>query len=227
MVAAIALKMPIGYNQRLGLGCCEGLITPSDTTYSGLESAQTDAELVRRVVAGDTGAYGELVRRHQSMVYAIVSRITADKDDADDVAVEVFTQAYKSLSSFQSKSTFSTWLYRIAVNRAIRYSKQRSRRGAVSVDDPDSRLMDTLTSPDSNRPESVLSDKERREAVRKAVSELPEKHRLVVILHYFSGLSCEQTAETLGCSVGTVWSRLHHACNKLKDRLDWLSDKGS
>lgn len=205
-------------------GFCEEAIAPVDTTKPGLESAQTDTELVRRVTAGDTGAYGELVRRHQNMVYSIVSRITADRDDADDVAIEVFAQAFKSIASFKGKSSFSTWLYRISVNKAMRFSSNRARRNTASLDDPDMRLVDILASPEGLRPDSIMYKKESREAVRRAVAELPEKHRLAVILHYFSGLSCEQTAETLGCSVGTVWSRLHYACNKLRGRLDWLVD---
>ena len=224
METTIIIQLPRVRIGRPRAGFCEETIAPVDTAYSGLESAQTDIELVRRVNTGDVGAYSELVRRHQSMIYSIVSRITNDRDDADDVATEVFTQAFKSLSSFKGKSSFATWLYRIAVNMATRYSSKRSRRSTASLDDPDTHIADMLASPDAMKPETALGDKERKEAVRRAVAELPEKHRIVVILHYFSGLSCEQTAETLGCSVGTVWSRLHYACTKLKGRLDWLVD---
>jgi len=224
METTIITRLPDGHFRWPRLGFCEGTIAPVDTINSGLESAQTDTELVRRATTGDTGAYSELVRRHQSMVYSIVSRITTDRDDADDVATEVFAQAFKSIASFRGNSSFSTWLYRIAVNKATRFSTKRARRPAASLDDPDMRLVDILASPEGLRPDSIMNKKESQEAVRRAVAELPEKHRLVVILHYFSGLSCEQTAETLGCSVGTVWSRLHYACDKLRGRLDWLVD---
>jgi len=174
--------------------------------------------LVERAAKGDAEAYGELVREHQQRVFALVYRFVDSRDDAEDVAQQVFVQAYRSLPSFRGQSKFSTWLYRIAVNAALRQSQTVVRHRHQSIDDPESVLADTLAS-DNGSPQDCAERSEVSAQVRKAVMELPDKHRAVVVLHYFEGMTCDQIAELVGCGVGTVWSRLHYACTKLKDSL--------
>jgi RNA polymerase sigma-70 factor (ECF subfamily) len=199
------------------------------TLSTGKVSAETmggedsDVTLVARARNGDVGAYGDLVVRYQTSVYGVVSRMVTNRDDVDDIVQEVFVTAYKSIGSFRGEAAFSTWIYRIAVNSTIKQMKKIKVRQAVSIDDPNAGLYDVLESPGGDGPERAAERRERDEALRNAVKALPDKHRVVVALHYFENLSCEEIAKLVGCSVGTVWSRLHYACKKLQGQLDWLA----
>jgi len=185
------------------------------------ESAQevTDAELLARTRNGDVGAFGELVQRHQRAVYAVVSGMVSSRDDVDDIVQDAFVSAYKSVGAFKGEAAFSTWIYRIAVNTTIKHIRKAKVREASSIDDPVTGLADSLVSSNGDGPEQAAEKRERDEAVRSAVQELPEKHRAVVVLYYFQNLGCDEIAKVLECSVGTVWSRLHYACKKLRGRL--------
>ncbi len=184
----------------------------------GRREPARESTLVERAAKGDAQAYGELVREHQQRVFGLVRRFVDNRDDAEDVAQQVFVQAYASLPTFRAQAKFSTWLYRIAVNAALRYGQRAAVCRHESIDEPGSALADTLAS-DSGDPQRCAEQSEVSALVRRAVMELPEKHRVVVVLHYFEGMSCDQIAELVGCGVGTVWSRLHYACAKLKDSL--------
>ncbi|MDH7601385.1 MAG: sigma-70 family RNA polymerase sigma factor [Armatimonadota bacterium] len=184
-----------------------------------------DATLVARTKEGDVEAFAELVARHQASVYSVVSRMISSRDDTEDIVQEIFVRAFKSIGCFKQDSSFGTWIYRIAVNTAIKHMRGSKIRSAASIDDPDSGLSDTLTDGESDRPGDAAEKAERSEAVRRAVQMLPEHHRAVVVLHYFENLSCAEIAEIMDCSVGTVWSRLHYACKKLKGELSWLNSE--
>jgi len=180
----------------------------------------SDAALVARARTGDVGAFGELVNRYSRTVYAAVSRMIDDRDDIDDIAQEVFVLAYRSIASFRGDSEFSTWIYRIAINTTIKQMKKMKVRKAASIDDPATGLADALVSSDGERPERIAEKKARDEALKRAIEKLPEKHRVVVIMHYFQNCDCQQIAKILDCSVGTVWSRLHYACRKLQQQME-------
>lgn len=192
---------------------------PPDPVTRGEDS---DAALAARAANSDIRAFGELVSRHQRSVYAVVSRMVDDRDDVDDIVQEVFVLAYRAIRSFRGHSAFSTWIYRIAVNTTIKHMKKIKLRRAASINDPESGIGDTLRSPDDIGPEEAAQRSERNRALRAAISTLPEKHRAVVVLHYFNDCSCEEIARIMQCSVGTVWSRLHYACKKLKAQLGAL-----
>jgi RNA polymerase sigma-70 factor (ECF subfamily) len=182
----------------------------------------TDNDLVLRARDGDLKAYGELVSRHQRSVYGIVSRMVSSPEDVDDLAQDIFVLAYKAIGRFRGDSSFSTWIHRIAVNTTIKHMKKTKPRQAASIDDPGLGMDNILACEGVLSPSEAAEDGERKDAVRRAVEGLPEKHRVVVVLHYFEDYTCEEIAKVLNCSVGTVWSRLHYACRKLKGQLDWL-----
>lgn len=179
----------------------------------------TDAALVASAKAGDVGAFGRLVERHQRAVYAVVSRMISSRDDVDDIVQEAFLSAYRSIGAFKGEAAFSTWIYRIAVNTSIKHTRKMKTRAAASLDDPCTGLSESLVAATTEGPEDAAQRKAREEAVREAVHCLPEKHRAVVVLYYFQELGCEEIAKVLDCSVGTVWSRLHYACKKLQAHL--------
>lgn len=203
-------------------GRSKAIVRAGNESLDTLAREQSDAELVMKIKSGDKGAFGELLQRHQHAVSGIVSGIIRDRDDADDTVQDVFVQAYKHIGAFRCDCAFSTWIYRIAVNTSIKQTKKHKTRLTASIDDPLTGLSDTLTSPDSNRPDKLAERHAKSQALRSAVETLPEKHRVVVVLRYFRDFSCEDIARILDCSVGTVWSRLHYSCIKLQSQLGWF-----
>lgn len=203
------------------------LITGGDRIIPGsklaTEQVPTDVNLVAKAKRGDVAAFGDLIERHQRSVYNLVCGMVHNRDDADDVVQEVFVLAYRNIASFREECSFTTWLHRIAVNTTLKYIRKMKIRQAVSIDDPDTGLDKTLTTGDGeDTAQNKALGRVQNQEIRKAVDTLSEKHRIVVLMHYFGDYSCEEIAGILGCSVGTVWSRLHYACKKLRGQLDWL-----
>jgi len=202
---------------------------PATARHETLTHAPTatddDAPFVRRCRAGDTEAYGVLVERHEARVRALAARIlgpVATREDIDDVAQDVFVQAWRALPKFRGEALFATWLHRLATNMAIKaWHRQKKRALETSTEGLPAGMRAALT--DSRPgPDSVAMHRAQERALRLAVEGLPEKQRVVVLLHYFEAYSCEDVAQMVGCSVGTVWSRLHYACRRLRGALDWL-----
>lgn len=183
--------------------------------------ADSDAGLVRRAAEGDMRAFGLLVERYQRPMTSLVARMTPNPDDVDDIVQELFVRAWKGLPRFRGDAQFSTWLYRIAVNTTIKHRSRRREEKAVSLSaETLSRGMDALAvTSESDDPFLSAQRREQEARVRQAVLALPEKQRAVIVLHYFEGYSCEEISKIVGCSVGTVWSRLHYACKRLKGTL--------
>jgi len=185
-----------------------------------------DRALVRRAKSGDLAAYDELVRRYQERIYATLYHMTANHEDANDLAQEAFIKAYHSLRSFKGDSTFFTWLYRIAVNRTINFLKQRKHKTHLSLNDLDFNAehdpdVVALISDKTPRREAGLA--ELQEKLNAAMLQLSETHRLVVALHDVQGLSHEEISRIMDCNVGTVRSRLFYARQQLQSLLsDYL-----
>ena len=199
--------------------------TPKTSVTAEAESSRHvsfhgDAELAHRAAQGDTGAFSTLVARYQRPMAAVVSRMTRRSDDVDDIVQELFLRAWRGLPRFRGESQFSTWLYRIAVNTAIKH-KQRSRPELTQPlpTEETGGGLEQLTASEETNPESLAQRGEQQRLLREAVLRLPEKQRVVVQLHYFEGKSCEEISQIVGCSVGTVWSRLHYACKRLRSVL--------
>lgn len=190
--------------------------------------AEADAVLVRRVQAGEVERFDDLVLKYRERIWSVIYHMTSNREDAADLAQEVFIKAFQSLNRFQGQSAFFTWLYRIAVNSTINHlEKSRLRRffslEAVRDDGETASLLDRL--PD----QGVQSDRaaclsELQQKLNEAMQKLSIKHRTVVTLFEIDGLSHEEIAEVTGASVGTVRSRLHYAKQLLQAELkDYLS----
>jgi RNA polymerase sigma-70 factor (ECF subfamily) len=183
-----------------------------------------EQELVHRAKQGDLEAYDELVRRYQERIYATLYHMTANHEDANDLAQEAFLKAYQAIKSFKGGSSFYTWVYRIAVNKTINFLKQRRARNHLSLNDLDLNAehdpdLVALVSDKTPRREAGLT--ELQEKLNAAMLKLSEPHRLVVALHDVQGLSHEEISEIMDCNVGTVRSRLFYARQQLQA---WLSD---
>jgi len=185
-----------------------------------------EMDLVRRARKGDLTAYDELVRRYQERIYATVYHMTANHEDANDLAQEAFIKAFQALKSFKGGSSFYTWVYRIAVNKTINFLKQRRNKGQMSLDDLDFNAEhdpDLVALISDKTPRREVGLAELQEKLNAAMQKLSEPHRLAVTLHDVQGLSHEEIAKIMDCNVGTVRSRLFYARQQLQAYLsDYL-----
>ncbi len=188
--------------------------------------APQEAELVKRARKGDLGAYDELVRRYQERIYATIYHMTANHEDANDLAQEAFIKAFQALRSFKGGSSFYTWVYRIAVNKTINFLKQRKNRAQMSLNDLDFNAEhdpDLVALISEKTPRREVNLAELQEKLNTAMQKLSEPHRLAVTLHDIQGLSHEEIAQIMDCNVGTVRSRLFYARQQLQAYLsDYL-----
>jgi RNA polymerase sigma-70 factor (ECF subfamily) len=197
---------------------------PAARNDSGAIVPVDEKALVRQAREGDLEAYDQLMRCYQERIYATIYHMTANHEDANDLAQESFIKAFQALKSFKGDSSFYTWLYRIAVNKTINFLKRRKDRIHLSLNnldlnaehDPD--LM-ALISDKTPRREAGLA--ELQEKLNAALLKLSESHRLVVVLHDVQGLSHDEIAKVMNCNIGTVRSRLFYARQQLQA---WLSD---
>jgi len=186
---------------------------------------------VERAKRGDKRAFGRLVDEYKDKIYSYVSRMLGDPYEAEDVTQEAFVRAYRSLPRFRGASSFHTWLYRIASNLAIDVVRRRRRNdvSAFSLDEPlesDDGEYEREIADDSGGPEDATGTRETQVAVRRAIMDLPEKLRDVMILYELQGETYEDIAEILDVPLGTVKSRLFNARNQLKERLQSLVEAG-
>jgi RNA polymerase sigma-70 factor (ECF subfamily) len=213
--------------QALAWRALDGAAIPKTVATEQENTAESEERaLVRRAQEGDTSAFDELVRRYQERIYGTLYHMTASHEDANDLAQEAFIKAYQALRSFKGDSSFFTWVYRIAVNRAINFLKQRKHRAAMSLNDLDLNAENhpdlvALVSERTPRREAALT--ELQEKLNEAMQTLSEPHRLVVTLHDIQGLPHDEIAKILDCNVGTVRSRLFYARQQLQAQLsDYL-----
>jgi len=196
----------------------EPIATPDAATSA--ETLETD--LVHQARRGDLKAYDELVQRYQQRIYATIYHMTANHEDANDLAQDSFIKAFQALKSFKGGSSFYTWLYRIAVNKTINFLKQRKHRQHFSLNDLD---FQTENNPDlvalisHKTPLREVGLTELQKKLNEALLKLSEPHRMVVVLHDVQGQSHEEIAEIMDCNIGTVRSRLFYARQQLQGYL--------
>jgi len=183
----------------------------------------TPSELLQRLRSGDERAWGELHREHYVRLWSSVQRILNNPTMADDVVQEAFIKAHRDIRRFEGNSQLGTWLYRIAVNQSLDTirKKQRTERW-LSFLSPVSDDENQPAMPEGQAPalaSTGLENKELRDTIFEAMTELSVEHRAVVQLRLVDEMSLEETAQLLRCKPGTVNSRLHYACEHLRRKL--------
>ncbi|MBI5762334.1 MAG: sigma-70 family RNA polymerase sigma factor [Planctomycetes bacterium] len=173
-----------------------------------------ESELLACSRAGDTAAFGRLVELYADRVVTVCARMVRDRGVAEDLAQEAFVKAWQSLASFDGRSAFYTWLYRIAMNLCL--SERRRPRRVVNM--ADEGLANRRESGEA-LPGDAAELKEEHARVLTALAELDEEHRAVVVLRDVQGLDYEEIAGILGVPRGTVKSRLHRGRMELRERL--------
>ncbi len=186
------------------------------SNFSNIE----DLQIVARVLEGNTGAFSALVQRHHERVYRAVYSLIGDLDEADDLAQEAFIKAFRALRRFRGQSLFSTWLHRIAINCCLDYLKSKHRRSFVSLDE----YRENWDAPRiwmgrSENADVGVERRELQEILERALDNLSEEYRVTFVLREIEGLTYEEIAELLNCSIGTVKSRLFRGRAKLREIL--------
>lgn len=170
----------------------------------------SEHELVRRARNGDMDAFEQLVRAYQDRIYALAFRRSGDREEASDLAQEIFLRVWQNLNSFREESEFSTWVYRLANNLCIDYIRTRNRQHlttfTMSLDDEEAPFPEPADW--SQDPQLHLEQAELGRAVRRGLNELPKHFRDVVTLREIAELSYQEIAERLNIDMGTVKSRL-------------------
>lgn len=199
-----------------------GFINQNVEEIAEEQSGPPDDELVFKSQRGDVRAFDELVERYHGRIYGLTYNMTSNREDAEDLTQDVFVKAFEALPRFKGKSSFYTWLYRIAVNKTINYRKKRNRNRALSLDQFDQEIKTDdayhdLTSKGS--PLRNINLTELQERLNAALQKLSDKHRTVVVMHDMQGVPHEEIAKVVGASVGTVRSRLFYARRQMQTEL--------
>jgi RNA polymerase sigma-70 factor, ECF subfamily len=171
--------------------------------------------LVERSRRGDLDAFDQLVARHYPRVYAVARRLSPSPDDAADVAQEVFIAAWKQLERFRGRASFPTWLHAIAL-RQCALGARSARTRPASLNDL---AAPELVAPEGTSVQALVERREQEAALHTAIHALPRAQREAVVLHYFGGLTCAETAAAMGISAGAVMTHLFRARKSLRSAL--------
>ena len=182
----------------------------------------TDGEIIARVVRGETRLFSDLVHRYQDAVFSMALRFVGSPADAEDVAQEVFLRVHRGLSGFKGEAQFSTWLFRVTYNLCADWlRKHKKPRWATAGLEEAGDIADGRVDL-----ERGLLDAEERDAVRRAVEDLDDTYRSVVVLLYYQKMSYDQIAEVLFVPMKTVETRLYRARKLLRTMLEDSSGQG-
>ena len=198
-------------------------------TAADVRALDAEAQFIEKLKAGDAWAFDRLVAERSADIYALLYRLTEDREEARDLTQETFLQAFRHVSAFRGDADLRTWLYRIAVNQARnrwRWWRRRRREVTFSLDDAGqegragANLGARLPDESAPDPEQNALARERESVLLAALGTLSRNYREVVVLRDIEGLSYEEVAATLDISVGTVKSRLSRGRNELRRRLE-------
>jgi RNA polymerase sigma-70 factor, ECF subfamily len=188
---------------------------------------QQERLLVSRLRRRDAAAFETLVKMHQDRVYDFCSRMLNDRDEAFDVAQEVFVSIHQHLEHFRADAKLSTWIFRIARNQCLNRLKYLKRRGRGATDEfgEANELAISESLGGSGAPDEDLTRARERKLVHRAIAELEEEQRVLVVLRDVEGLSYEEMVEITELALGTVKSRLHRAREALVEILERLEKR--
>jgi RNA polymerase sigma-70 factor, ECF subfamily len=184
----------------------------------------SELDLVKRCQAGETDAFDELVTRYRTRIFSMIYTMVHNEQDAWDLAQDSFVKAWKSIKRFRGQSSFYTWIYRIVMNVTIDWLRKKQVKGAGAEFDDSIQLKEidpaskTVPKPDA-LPYERMQHSEIRAQIDKAIDQLTPEHRAVILMKEIEDMQYHEIAEALGCSIGTVMSRLFYARKKLQTSL--------
>ena len=179
---------------------------------------ETDKFYLQQIMTGNVRAYAILVEKHKEMVFSIALKILHNREDAEEIAQDVFVKAYQSLANFKNEAKFSTWLYRIVYNTAI--SKVRKKK--VELSPLDDATINNYSDDTSENQFLLSDDPDRFELLQKALQSLPEDENVIVSLFYQNDSSIEDISSVTGLTVANVKVKLHRIRKKLYTEMQRL-----
>lgn len=184
--------------------------------------ADADLVIVRQVQAGDVAAFDRLIVKYRERVFGVIYNLTANREDASDLTQDTFIKAFQAINRFQGSCSFFTWLYKIAVNTTLSHLRKNKLRSFFSLEKineegANAQVIEQLT--DKRGADRDVFLRELQEKLNEALLKLSIPHRTVITLFEIDGLSHSEIAEIVGCSEGTVRSRLHYAKQFLQGEL--------
>jgi RNA polymerase sigma-70 factor (ECF subfamily) len=184
--------------------------------------ADADLVIVKQVQAGDVAAFDRLILKYRERVFGVVYNLTSNREDASDLTQDTFIKAFQAINRFQGNCSFFTWLYKIAVNTTLSHLRRNRLRSFFSLEKineegANAQIIDQLTDKRGADRDAYL--RELQEKLNEALMKLSIPHRTVITLFEIDGLSHAEIAEIVGCSEGTVRSRLHYAKQFLQGEL--------
>ena len=185
---------------------------------------ESDIELMLRTKAGDDGAFSELMERHYKGVLNYIYRFTNLKENSEDLAQEVFLRVYRAAGQYRPEAKFTTWLYKIATNVSLTYVKKKNNN--VSLDEMAENVGEQMD-PGVEISDEIIYRKEIKSVIFEAMESLPEREKIAIMLCKYEGLSYEETANVLDCTVGAVKAYVHRGRMKLVSKLKpYLTEEG-
>jgi RNA polymerase sigma-70 factor, ECF subfamily len=184
----------------------------------------SELDLVKRCQTGQADAFDELVVRYRTRIFGMIYNMVHNEQDAWDLAQDSFVKAWKSIKRFRGQSSFYTWMYRIVMNVTIDWLRKKQIKGAGAEFDDSIQLKEidpaskTMPKPDA-LPYERMERNEIRAQIDNAISQLTPEHRAVILMKEIEDMQYHEIAEALGCSIGTVMSRLFYARKKLQALL--------
>jgi len=186
------------------------------------QEADADYAVVKQVQAGDVAAFDKLIHKYRERLFGVIYNLTSNREDTADLTQDAFIKAFQSINRFQGNCSFFTWLYRIAVNATLSHLRKNRLRSFFSLekiqeDGANSEILEQLTDKRGADRDTYL--KELQEKLNEALQKLSIPHRTVITLFEIDDLSHSEIAEVMGCSEGTVRSRLHYAKQFLQGEM--------
>lgn len=175
-----------------------------------------EEKLIFRCQQGDQDALKEIFNQYHRKVYRIAYGVVRQREDALDIVQEVFIKLFRSIKNFKGKSNFYTYLYRMTLNTAIDHSRKIKKYPLLSLNEDEGFQPSDVA---EKRPDYIVSQKQLEEKVKWAMEKLPPDQRAVLIFREVEELSYQEIAEAMGCSIGTVMSRLHYGRKKIQELL--------
>jgi RNA polymerase sigma-70 factor (ECF subfamily) len=195
-----------------------------DTEATAAQADVPELDLVKQAQGGDTEAFDQLVGRYRTRVFGMIYNMVHNEQDAWDLAQDSFLKAWKSIARFRGQSSFYTWIYRIVMNVTIDSLRKKQVRGGGAEFDDAIQLKEidpaSRTVPHADAlPHERMEHNEIRSRIDAAIAQLSPEHRAVILMKEIEDMQYHEIAESLGCSIGTVMSRLFYARKKLQNLL--------
>lgn len=172
----------------------------------------TDWDIIQQIIQGDSQAFREIVERYKNAVFALCYRMVQNREEAEDLSQEVFVKAYNSLTKYNPEYKFSTWILRIATNTTIDYLR-KNRIQTLPLEEEIKTKHETVSA------EETFFEQNKQRKIEKAIGELPEEYRSLILLYHYHGLSYKEMAENMNLPMSKVKNRLHRGRHLLKESL--------